>query len=260
MAPDELAQALALGRAAWPGVTLEAVELRRYLLARPQADAAFSADLYLACACAAGDEQALKAFERAFGTELQRAGARLADTALLDASELRQRLHERLFVPRGSGKILEYSGRAPLSAWLRVVVARLVLNVTQTAEARMGRGEAAEPLDDALHDDPELLLLKRRYGSELKAAVSEALAALPARDRNLLRYAVMDGLTTEQLAKMNGVHRATAVRWLAAARSALRGAVRRALATKLGVSDSEVHSLVRLVRSELDLSLKRLLP
>jgi RNA polymerase sigma-70 factor (ECF subfamily) len=147
-----------------------------------------------------------------------------------------------------------------LSAWLRVVVARVVLNVTQTAEARLGRGEATEPLEEALHDDPELLLLKRRYGAELKAAVAAALEGLPARDRNLLRYAVIDGLTTEQLAAMHGVHRATAVRWLAAARSALRGAVRRGLAARLGISDSEVHSLVRLVRSEIDLSLKKLLP
>jgi len=55
------------------------------------------------------------------------------------------------------------------------------------------------------------------------------------------------------------VHRATAARWIADARSAALRATRRALRQNLKASDSEVASLFRLVASRLDLSLQRVL-
>jgi RNA polymerase sigma-70 factor (ECF subfamily) len=55
------------------------------------------------------------------------------------------------------------------------------------------------------------------------------------------------------------VHRATVARWLAAIRSQVFECVCQKLSLKLRSSPSEVASLVRLVRSDIDVSIRRLL-
>ena len=55
------------------------------------------------------------------------------------------------------------------------------------------------------------------------------------------------------------VHRATAARWVAHAREALVGGVRRTLETRFRIGSDELDSLLRLVHSRLELSLGLLL-
>jgi RNA polymerase sigma-70 factor (ECF subfamily) len=58
---------------------------------------------------------------------------------------------------------------------------------------------------------------------------------------------------------LHGIHRSSAARWLAQAREALATAVLHDFRERVGVSAAEVEHIVRLVRSQLDITWSRLL-
>jgi RNA polymerase sigma-70 factor (ECF subfamily) len=91
------------------------------------------------------------------------------------------------------------------------------------------------------------------------AAFVAAMGALDERQRTLLRYRFVDGLTVEQIAEVYGVHRATTHRHLNEARDALSGATEREVRARLTIDASEVASLRRLIISQLEVSVARLL-
>jgi hypothetical protein len=70
----------------------------------------------------------------------------------------------------------------------------------------------------------------------------------------------VDGLGHEKIARLYKVHQTTATRRLAAARKVLQDSIRRHLREHLKVASPELDSLIRAVRSELDVSLGALLP
>ncbi len=94
--------------------------------------------------------------------------------------------------------------------------------------------------------------LRERYAAELGRAISDAMAALTARQRTLLRLAYVDGLSVDVLGRMYAVHRATAARWLAAAPEALFDESRLRVEAAL---DAGLTSVIRLVQSQIDVSL-----
>ena len=69
----------------------------------------------------------------------------------------------------------------------------------------------------------------------------------------------MDGLSTRQLAGLYNVDRTTVGRWVARAREALWKQTRREIMLQLKVDRAEFDSIIRLVRSQLDVSVARLL-
>jgi len=206
-------------------------------------------DLYLAWACEHGDTAALAIFERDVVPPLERALATFADRR-----EVVQQLRERMLVatPRG---IAAYDGRAPLAVWLRVCATRIGLR-------EQARAKRTEPLDDRRLDelapgvpDPELAYLKRVYGASFREAFDAAVASLEPRERNLLRLAVIDGLGIDQLAAIFHVHRATAARRLKLARETLVLATRDRMRVSLALSESELESVMRMIRSLTDFTL-----
>jgi RNA polymerase sigma-70 factor (ECF subfamily) len=108
-------------------------------------------------------------------------------------------------------------------------------------------------------DDPEMDYLRSRYADEFRAAFVTALGALPTRERNVLRLHLLDGLNVDRIGQLYDVHRATAARWLAHAREELFRHTRDTLRKELGLTQTEFASIVRLVRSELDVSICRIL-
>jgi RNA polymerase sigma-70 factor, ECF subfamily len=102
--------------------------------------------------------------------------------------------------------------------------------------------------------DPQLALLRTRYGAEVNAAFKGAFRALSPRERTLLRQHHLHGVGLEQLAALHRVHRVTLARWLGKARTTLLAQTRAVLADKLALSDSRLDSIIELVRSQLALS------
>jgi len=107
--------------------------------------------------------------------------------------------------------------------------------------------------------DPELGFLKQTYGPAVSAAIEGALAALDAEARGLLKMHYVDGLTIEQVGKTFQKSRATSARMLAAARLTLVHGIRERLVGTVGVREDEADSLLAFVRSQLDVSLARIL-
>ncbi|MEJ7731459.1 MAG: sigma factor-like helix-turn-helix DNA-binding protein [Polyangiaceae bacterium] len=265
----ELDRALAEARAAWPGVTVAPEALVPVLAQELSRDATRAPlevlrglhvrDLYLAAACAVGDAAALRAVDAYCSGAIRDVVRRIGSSAAL-GDETVQVTRELLFVKKGDAppKVSKYAGRGDLRSWTMVVAAREALRIAK-AEARQTPALASKLLDAAsvAEADIELDYLKRTYRPEFERALADALAALPSRDRALLKYHYVDGLNGRRIAALHQVHPATVTRWLEAARQALADGTHALLQERLGVGSSELASLERLVSSQLELSLSR---
>lgn len=219
-------------------------------------------DLALAQACAQGEEQALREFEQRFAPVAQRALGRLGGGSAFVADAL-QELRLRLFTgphPR----ILDYAGTGPLEAWVKVTAVRVALNLRERDEKhRQKPGEGPVPEDDeravAALKDPELEHAKLQYRDEVIAALREAFAALPTTERSLLKLYLVDRLNIGEIGRIMGKSRATVGRLVVAVRQTVLDDTRARLVASLGIAGAEVDSVLRLVRSRLDLTLSQIL-
>jgi RNA polymerase sigma-70 factor (ECF subfamily) len=252
--------AFAIGRARLPGVALAAERFLAYLSERLD-DATLSEDiahdLYLACACLEGDARALEELEKSHLSLVPQFVAGI-DSTESGVDEIRQELRDRLLVGRGESrpKLAEYRGRGRLASWLRVVALRTALNMRAGAKQRVSP-EAADAL--LASPDPELEYLRARYAPQFHAAFEQALATLDAQERTVLRMHLVDGLSIDRIGQLFDVHRATAARWLGRAREQLFVKTRDYLHAELGLSATEFASIVKLVQSQLDVSICRML-
>jgi RNA polymerase sigma-70 factor, ECF subfamily len=263
---------VAEGRAAWPAISLDGADVVAFIarqittpeLAEGALDGLRPADLYLACGCAKGLTEAIAAFDRDYMREVDIALARMR-IGLPRLQDVKQLVRQRLFVgggttgaPTSPGKICEYGGRGDLRRWVRSVAVRTCLN-----DLRKGKREVLVDDDHliAQHaiagDDPEVEYMKRTYANEFKQAFSEALKALGAREQTLLRYHHVDGLNIDEIGAIYRVHRVTAFRWLEKAKEQLVRGTLETLRTKLKLPASELDSVLRMIRSQIHLSLVR---
>jgi RNA polymerase sigma-70 factor (ECF subfamily) len=218
-----------------------------------------AAEFYLACACAAGQPAALAVFEERYLSHVGMFLGRMKpQPAFVD--EVRQVLRDKLFVgPKP--KILEYSGRGELNNWLRVVTTRTALNLQRRRMEILDNGSSSpsRQVPASPQSDPELGYIKERYRAAFQAALSASVASLSQEQRNLLRLHFMQGVTLDELATLFHVHRTTIARRIAQTRDAILQQMRDQLEAQLRVDSSELASLMGLMRSQIDLSISRLL-
>jgi RNA polymerase sigma-70 factor (ECF subfamily) len=252
-------------RQAWPNVVSDADAWMRALapLAPMPFDAAkpfgalFTSDHYLAFACGGGEAAAVAACDAILVREAGFAatGTRMHESVRDEAIQI---VRETLLSPRTDKPpaIKDYAARGALRAWIRVAVSREMIRIAKV-QAR------SEPLEEHLiaspgvANDPVLEELKDRYRTEMANAFRAALGELPARERTLLRYQLIDGLTIDEIGAIYRVHRATAARWIQKIREELVEKTRATMAKALGVDTQEAASIVRLVQSQLDVSVLR---
>ncbi len=215
-----------------------------------------AADLYIACACALGDNTAIRMFERSYFPELEALWPSYRRRVSLD--DARQMLRQKLFTKGNAGepKIVTFAGRGDIRGWVRVVAARLLADLTDKAQRE-------RPVDEAFFDkvgtgvDAELDRFKAQYGAEFKEAFRQAVGSLTPRERSLLRHAYVRDATVVEIGAVYGVHGATAARWVAAAREHLVRALRKTFADRLQVSKDELESVLRLIESTANVTLER---
>lgn len=258
---------LAAARAVWPDLAIAparfAAELARRLGSElsPELVESIRADeVYFAIACEDGMPAAIAHLESNYLREVEIAAAKLRATPD-QAAEMRGRLRGILFgsEPGRAAAIASFSGRGDLRGYLRVIATRELIRA-------INRGRKEVPLDvDVMLDrlgiasDPDIDLMRRRYGDDVAAALRTSLVALDDRGRALLRYYLIDGWNIERIGEVYGVHRATVARWLVTAREAIGDRIRAELATRLALPLDEVSSIVRLVQSRIEVSFERLL-
>lgn len=164
----------------------------------------------------------------------------------------------------GTGaKLLGYSGRGPLLAWLRRVAVGTSLNVLRGRRARVNVQDTIStiletdvPID--VHN-PEFRYLEASCGQEFRIAFQQSLTQLSARERNVLRLRYIDGLTVDEVAGFYRIHRATVLRWSDQINRQLLSETRARLKTKLSLPVAELDSLLNAGRAQLDVSLGALL-
>jgi RNA polymerase sigma-70 factor, ECF subfamily len=210
-----------------------------------------SRDLYLACACARDDVRALARFDVEYmgvvNATLRRIG--VCDS---DIDETKQVLRNRFFVSDASsvGRIRAYSGRGPLAGWVRSAATRAALRVLRRAKGEVHVEAEDLAMLPSLDADPELGCMRKEHSVEFVAAFREAFAILPVRDQSLLRQSFRHGLSIDKIGSLHRVHRATAARWLADARSDLAAHIHASLMKRLGVGRATAYSIARLVQGE----------
>lgn len=258
---ERWARPLAAARAAWPTIEVPpaavlAVLDERAAAGAPPDDAAV-ADLYVAVACARGEDAALRAFEARYFPGLGAVLSRVStEPAFVD--EVKQIVREKLFVG-APPRILELAGRGDLGGLVRVIALRSGLNL-QRAAARVELTDDATMLDALVTStDPRLHALRQQQKALVKGAFEAAVAELDARDRNLLRLYLLHGLGIDELGRVNQVHRATVARWLERIREQLRKRTIAGLRQQLDLDRDEVESLVGAAESSLQISFQRLL-
>ncbi len=255
---DALTAMIASARDAWPRVSLAPERFVEHLRAKAPEQLADvrAADLYLACACLAGDAAALAALDSKVIAGIDKAVAGVdASASFID--EVRQAVREKLLV--GSARRLtEYSGHGSLLAWTRTVAVRLALNLKREVVREVADDEVLSAMPFTGRD-LELDYVRAQHRDDFVAALKESLAALDQRSRNLLRLSYVDHLSIDQLGAMYGAHRATAARWLNDARDALLTGTRTRLAERLRLTQSDLTSLLDALRSNLEISLGPLL-
>jgi RNA polymerase sigma-70 factor (ECF subfamily) len=264
---ETLAQLLRGARAAWPEISVEPAAFAGYLAAcvtaaTPPAETlrtVRAAEVYLICACRAGHRGALEALESTYLTRVAAALKRLG-TPEPAMDDVKQVLRDRLLLPPVAGaRRAPYAGRGELAGWLCITAVREARHVLRKA------GRERPITDDDFVDHelsrgyPELSQVRALYRAEFKAAFEEAMASLTSKERNVLRYSVLEGLNLEQIGGIYRVHRATVARWIEASREQLLRRTKQALLDRGRIERADLESVLRMVQSDLDVSIRRLL-
>lgn len=259
------------GHRVWPDLSVSAEAFSSYLGTRVPKNAdpdesavalkkLCAADLFLVCGCLDNQTAALKGLERSI---LSRVPSFLAALNLPpdEVKEVQQLVRTKLIVGSADKPptLLEYAGRGELASWVRVATVRTALDRLRARDAHLHASSRATALSlMAPAPEPELDHIKRLYQPEFQRALEDSIATLSDQQRALLHMYFAGGLKTAQIAALFHVNQSTIVRQLAQARIALQDEMRRLLRERLHLGASEYESLLRLLQSQLDLSIRTL--
>jgi RNA polymerase sigma-70 factor (ECF subfamily) len=262
-----LDERLADARTAWSTIAVDAAvfagELARRLgdTASPETlEACRTADVYLAIAACNGNVEATRTISDLLGREIEFA-ARDTRATPDQGADVKAELHRILFTgePERSAAMRDFAGRGDLRGYLKVLAVRQLVRAVQKGRRESPREEEALFALLAPGSDPELSILRARYHDRVESAMRVAVGKLEERSRAVLRYQLVDGWSIDRVGALYGVHRATAARWVTAAREELGTLIRAEVANQLAIPVDEVDSIVRLVQSRIDVSFERLI-
>lgn len=260
-----LAALIQQSRDRWPDVTLDPLRFATFLAERLSGEASsleealtrvHATDLWLTAATITGDPAALQEI-RALIRALVRRFIRTLQLGEDIGEDVEQALASRLLVGTDSGPptLPQYQGQGSLRSWLRVAALREVLR--QSPRNDTEQFDADDLFVQLNLDVPtlELTYLKATYRQEFRTAFRAAVAELPVRDRNLVRYLGVEGLAIHEIATLYKVNRSTVWRWLTSTKKKLLRSTRKRLAAQMALSPDAVDSIIRFIESRLDATL-----
>lgn len=260
LADETIEAAWAAGRSAYPALVVALDAFATFARERATTWGGAldrAADLYFACACVVGVAGAAPQFVERFNAKFPSYLGRLGATQD-QIDEVRQLVLVRCLLREDERPpaIAGYSGRGSLEGWVRATAVREALALERDRARHVELPAAGVEPPAAL--DREWMLVTH-YREPVARAFAGAAAALPHEHRALLRLHYVHGLTTTDLARMFQVSRATLVRRLTEAREQLFEQLQRELHAHAGVPPEDCESVLRLVRSQVDLRLSSLL-
>jgi RNA polymerase sigma-70 factor (ECF subfamily) len=291
------------------GVSFEAfkivirVAVEKYLFPKAEADAPSAleirdfinelqvSDIFLALACAQGNEHAWWEFDQGFRGYLERAARHFA-TADTGADEVLDTVYVELYGTRvvndvRQSKFATYTGRGTLRGWLRTVVWHAAIDLHRAARDEISIDEWTEGGGEA-HDRPgqraesggeETLMVERltreRYGAMTVAALDAAFAALDDHEKLLLLLYHVEEMKLREIARLveapdsplrswfqrqskqreakpeSRVHESTVMRWLEKVYGKVLEGFRRELKSEANLSAAEVELCLKLATEDL---------
>jgi len=186
-------------------------------------------DLFLALACARGNEPAWWEFDRKHRSFIESWTRHLARGGT-DADEAIDAVYVELFGTKIVGgvrqsKFRTYTGRGTLRGWLRTVILHAVVDLYRgrqdeiplddwCASGEEAGGRSAWP--KAMQGTEESMMttvVRERYRSATMAALDQSLAALDAQETLLLLYYHVEGLKLREIARLVEEPRSPIRRW-----------------------------------------------
>lgn len=216
------------------------------------------AELELAAAVAAGDPVAIREFEAKYLAPV-RSQLRAMNLGTEDIADIEQAIRIKLLVGEDGApaRLVQYAGQGKLGGLVRVAAVREALTLLRRKKTTTSE-DWLEELSSP-DDDPELAQLKARHRVEFKAAFEEAVRRLSPREHSMLRLHLVRQHSIDHIGAVYGVHRATAARWIEAAKGRLRSETTKILAERFDLRGPSLERVVGLIESRIELSIERLL-
>jgi RNA polymerase sigma-70 factor (ECF subfamily) len=242
------------GQRAWPRLAVNASELDQFLSGREPTEPPPAADLFLVCACVLGRPEAMASLESSV-LALVPGWVAKVDSSPDFGDDVAQAVRELLLTGERP-RLGTYAGKGSLEGWVRVTAVRIALKLKgkkpSAATVELASSAGATP-------DLGTQVEKAQVRAEVEQAMELVLAALDTEERAWLKLYYLDGLSLEKVASLFGVHTSTISRRIAALESHVLAALRDRLQHQLRLPRAEVESLIRFVRSQLEVSLGRAL-
>jgi RNA polymerase sigma-70 factor, ECF subfamily len=220
------------------------------------------ADVYFCCACLQGIPAALTQLEQ---THLASISAFIGhfDRSPAFVDDVASAVREKLLVNQGGNqagpRLAHYLGQGPLHSWIAVVSQRTALDQLRQQKRIVPMDDSALESHLSNSSDPDMALVKARLRGQFEDALRAALARLTVRERTAFRLTLIAGFPLEKVGAMYQVNASTVSRWLAKARETLLAEMQRFLRERQDLDPADLESMVRLVGSQVDISLSRLL-
>jgi RNA polymerase sigma-70 factor (ECF subfamily) len=248
-------------------------------------------DLYLALACARGNEHAWWEFDHSYRRYIERIARHLASIET-DAEEVIDSVYVELYGTRlvegvRQSKFATYTGRGTLRGWLRTVVWHAVIDMHRARHDEISIEDWSESGGET-HDRPGWRaesrggegamvdrIARERYAAATVAALDTSLATLDDHEKLLLLYYHVEGLKLREIARLvetpasplrrwfqrqskrrastpeSRVHESTVMRWLEKVYGKVLDRFRQELEDKGGLSADEIEICLEMATEDL---------
>jgi RNA polymerase sigma-70 factor len=248
-------------------------------------------DLFLALACAAGNEFAWWEFDQQYRSYVERVARHLASTET-DASEVIDIVYVELYgtkVVDGMrvSKFATFSGRGSLKGWLRTVVWHSLVDLHRVSHDEVSLDEMVENVGEShAHSsfaestkggEEETLeqITRNRYRAAALGAIQKVFAALESHEKLLLLYYHVESMKLREIARMvespesplrnwiqrksaartknaeNKIHESTVMRWLDKTYAGILKDFRDELSGKAGLNEEEIGVCMKIVTEDM---------
>ncbi|HKO59973.1 MAG TPA: hypothetical protein VJV03_02335 [Pyrinomonadaceae bacterium] len=256
-------------------------------------------DLYLALACAQGNELAWWEFDRQYRSFIERVARHIASSGT-DSDEVIESVYLDLFGTRVEGDVRQskfrtYTGRGSLRGWLRTIIWHTAVDLYRRKQDEVPLedltrgGDNRERLTGRVeaHGSEDSMLahvMRERYKSLAGIALDESLATLDNHEMLLLLYYHVEGLKLREIARLveqpaspirrwvqqqskrrarspsSRVHESTVKRWLEKVYVKIAERFQTELAEKHGLKPAEIEICQSIASEDAGQSPKLYLP
>ncbi len=248
-------------------------------------------ELFLAIACANGNERAWWEFDQQHRAYMERVARHLAKTDI-DAQEVIDCVYVELYGTRvvdgeRMSKFASYSGRGSLRGWLRTVIWHSLVDLHRASHDEVSLDEMTETVGEGAAQanfmeapsggEEEMIehIARDRYRKATLAAIETSFNALENHEKLLLQYYHVENLKLREIARLveneksplrgwfqrksqtrekdpaSRIHESTVMRWLEKSYAKVTQVFRSELRDKFGLKSEEVAICLRLATEDL---------